>query len=132
LKFDSVTVANTVTVLKTDPSWSLVVLAVCLGLIVLIGWAIKAGVVTKFMDFFLALKQNNESTAAIAETVTAIRKDQIVSNQKREELAVRVNMLHSEVDRINARIEQIGCANAPICPSRITPPVSEDDIEEAR
>jgi hypothetical protein len=119
MKFDSATTANTVTLLGATPSFGLIVLVIALGVFSVILFGMKVGFFNALGKFYLDLKGNNEATVRTVQIVEAIRKDQLVSNNAREELAEEVKKLTGEVESIKERINKVGCANAQECITRV-------------
>lgn len=53
----------------------------------------------------------------IAETVSAIRKDQVVSNQERKEQATEIKQIKQRLDTLEADVNELKCINHQ-CPNR--------------
>lgn len=120
MKFDSATAANTVTILGANPSVSMILLVIALGVFAVLLFGMKSGFFTAVGKFYIELKSNNEASVRTAQIVEAIRKDQLVSNTERGIQGKEIVRISGEIESIKKRINEVGCANAHECTARVS------------
>lgn len=98
MKLDSTTTANISTLAAMNPSTALVVLVLGIGLIYLLSLLIKNTAITQ------AIADRMDGNDETAETIKAIRADQLKSNEERKSQGQQIVAIQGRLDNLERTV----------------------------